>query len=73
MKVTDPVCGMSVDTAAAAATSTYKDITYYFCSKACKEEFDKNPESYVGTKRATLQQADATFIAEGSDCRLQRT
>ncbi|MEM2165226.1 MAG: YHS domain-containing protein [Candidatus Bathyarchaeia archaeon] len=22
--------------------------TYYFCSKPCKEAFDKNPAKYVG-------------------------
>jgi Cu+-exporting ATPase len=43
----DPVCGMDVDTKRAAATSDYKDDTYYFCSTACKERFDSDPESFV--------------------------
>jgi len=43
----DPVCGMEVTSYTAAAQSTYKDTTYYFCSVADKEEFDKNPEKYV--------------------------
>ena len=43
----DPVCGMQVDSTAAAATSEYKGKKYYFCSAHCKKEFDKNPQKYV--------------------------
>ncbi len=43
--VKDPVCGMEVDPAKAAATE-YKGHSYHFCSKSCKEKFDKNPEQY---------------------------
>ncbi len=38
--VKDPVCGMEVDEKTAKFTSVYKNKTYYFCSKACKEKFD---------------------------------
>jgi len=50
MKVTDPVCEMTIEETTAAATSTYKGKTYYFCSKSCKESFDKDPESFIGKK-----------------------
>jgi YHS domain-containing protein len=43
----DPVCQMNVDENEAAATSTYKGKTYYFCAVGCKEMFEKNPEKYV--------------------------
>ena len=43
----DPVCGMEVTPETAAATSEYQGRTYYFCSIADKETFDKNPEKYV--------------------------
>ncbi len=43
----DPVCGMEVDEKRAAATSTYKEKTYYFCAKGCKIAFDKEPEKYL--------------------------
>jgi YHS domain-containing protein len=43
----DPVCGMMVDMASAAATSEYQGQTYYFCCKGCKAAFDKEPEKYV--------------------------
>jgi YHS domain-containing protein len=46
-KVKDPVCGMEVDPKSAAAKATYKDKTYYFCSVAEKEQFEKAPEKYV--------------------------
>lgn len=47
MKVVDPVCKMTIEDKDAVATSVYKSVTYYFCSKPCKEDFDKNPESFV--------------------------
>ncbi len=45
----DPVCHMNVEESKAAATSTYKGRTYYFCSAGCKDRFDKEPEKYVET------------------------
>jgi Cu+-exporting ATPase len=47
----DPVCGMNVDESKAAATSSYKGRTYYFCAKVCKESFDKDPETYLDKNR----------------------
>jgi Cu+-exporting ATPase len=44
---TDPVCGMAVDEKQAAATSTYKGKTYYFCAQSCKERFDQSPGKYL--------------------------
>ena len=52
MKVTDPVCNMTIEDKDAVAASTYKGTVYYFCSKACKEKFDKNPEAFIGAKTA---------------------
>ena len=43
----DPVCGMEVTSWTAAGKSEYKGETYYFCSVADKETFDKNPEKYI--------------------------
>jgi YHS domain-containing protein len=45
----DPVCGMQVDTAK-ALKSEYKGKTYYFCSRQCKDSFDKNPAQYAPEK-----------------------
>ena len=44
----DPVCKMQVDEGSAAATSDYKNKTYYFCAPGCKVAFDKDPEKYLG-------------------------
>jgi YHS domain-containing protein len=43
----DPVCGMEVDPKSAAGKATYKGKTYYFCSVAEKEQFEKPPQKYV--------------------------
>ncbi|HEX5441806.1 MAG TPA: YHS domain-containing protein [Ktedonobacterales bacterium] len=47
---TDPVCGMEVDPAAAAATSEYRGKTYYFCAVGCKKRFDNDPQSYISAQ-----------------------
>jgi Cu+-exporting ATPase len=49
MKITDPVCKMTIEEEDVAATSSYKGKAYRFCSSHCKESFDSNPESYLGT------------------------
>jgi Cu+-exporting ATPase len=40
--VTDPVCGMTVDRATAAATLEHNGRTYWFCSAACRDTFAGN-------------------------------
>ena len=42
----DPVCKMTVEPATAAAQSTHRGQTYYFCAVSCKQAFDKEPEKY---------------------------
>ena len=44
----DPVCGMDIEKGKAAASSTHAGRTYYFCCDGCKEEFEANPEKYLG-------------------------
>ena len=43
----DPVCGMSVDPATAAATREYNGTTYYFCNPGCAAKFEQNPAQYL--------------------------
>ncbi|HEX6604348.1 MAG TPA: heavy metal translocating P-type ATPase [Sphingomicrobium sp.] len=45
--VTDPVCGMKVDTRTAANKYELGDTTYYFCSARCLEKFRADPEHYL--------------------------
>ena len=47
MQVTDPVCGMMLDSAKAAATEDYQDQTLYFCSTSCHDKYRANPAQYV--------------------------
>jgi Cu+-exporting ATPase len=50
--VKDPVCGMNINAAAAAGSSEYEGVTYYFCAVGCKEAFDAEPSKYVGAAAA---------------------
>jgi YHS domain-containing protein len=43
----DPVCGMSVSTEKAAAASVLNGNTYYFCSRSCRDKFEKAPGTYT--------------------------
>jgi Cu+-exporting ATPase len=45
---TDPVCGMTIEESAAEASSDYEGKRYYFCSEACRDEFEAHPEQYAG-------------------------
>lgn len=47
-RVTDPVCGMTIDSETAAGQSRYDGRTFYFCSAECKRQFDANPSQYTG-------------------------
>jgi endogenous inhibitor of DNA gyrase (YacG/DUF329 family) len=54
-----PVCGRELEVgsqvaklygavrAAPRATTTYEGAEYHFCCKACKKEFDQEPEHYT--------------------------
>ena len=44
----DPVCGMTVEPARAAATRAHDGHTYYFCARGCAVAFEKEPWTYVG-------------------------
>ena len=46
-KAIDPVCGMSVDPATAAATVEHEGHTYYFCGKGCAKSFSADPGKYA--------------------------
>jgi signal transduction histidine kinase len=52
MEIIDPVCGMTVNEKVSAFTSSYKGVSYYFCSEKCKVDFDKDPETVLAMKAA---------------------
>jgi Ala-tRNA(Pro) deacylase len=48
----DAVCGGRVTEVAAWGFSEYHGQRYYFCSQACKMEFDDNPAAYARPQRS---------------------
>ncbi len=43
----DPVCGVDVDERFAPMHIEYQQKVHFFCSPACKEVFDRNPNHFV--------------------------
>jgi len=50
----DPVCGMEVDEnkVPQSLRSEHFGHFFYFCSQACKDEFERNPQHYVSPPAA---------------------
>jgi len=48
----DPVCGMTIDEARAAASVVHQDRTYHFCSEGCRTKFLQDPNRYAGNDRS---------------------
>ena len=46
-RVTDPVCGMSVDPGATPHRRTLGNATYHFCSAGCANKFEVDPDPYL--------------------------
>ena len=49
-KAVDPVCRMEVDPAKARAEGLLTEnqgATWFFCTPACKQEFDADPAAYM--------------------------
>ena len=45
---TDPVCGSAVDGEdESAPRASHEGRTFYFCSTACKQRFEEDPETYL--------------------------
>ena len=55
----DPVCGMDIETAAAAGRTERSGQTYYFCGSTCKDKFDRDPEKYLGESVETPKNGKA--------------
>ncbi len=45
--IKDPVCGMEIDPIRAVGSREKDGKTYYFCSKACEQKFDRDPKPFV--------------------------
>jgi Cu+-exporting ATPase len=58
----DPVCGMTVDPAHAAGSSTYRGQTIYFCGLHCKKKFDADPAAYAGDAQPAVAAAADNYV-----------
>ena len=50
--VTDPVCGMTIDAAEAAAAVDHGERTYHFCAEGCARRFRENPAAFLDESAA---------------------
>ena len=46
-KTKDFVCGVEIDKEKSAGSFDYQGTTYHFCSERCRDDFSKNPSSYI--------------------------
>jgi Cu+-exporting ATPase len=58
----DPVCGMTVDPAQAAAQAVYAGRTYYFCCAGCADKFRAEPAKYSNAKVSREMPRDSTLV-----------
>jgi P-type Cu+ transporter len=62
---TDPVCGMSVDPAAAAGSAEHGGRTYYFCGTHCLHKFQADPARYAAGAAARPATPES-YAADGA-------
>ncbi|MEO6911274.1 MAG: heavy metal translocating P-type ATPase, partial [Edaphobacter sp.] len=66
-EVKDPVCGMKVDPAKAAATVEHRGTSYFFCSEGCATKFRSDPEKYLLPKVATAPSRPLTKLEQATE------
>jgi len=60
----DPVCGMTVEPASAAAKLDHAGKTYYFCSEHCAHAFQQDPARYLSGTHKPAMPRHATVSAQ---------
>jgi P-type Cu+ transporter len=58
----DPVCGMMVDPARAAAQAVYAGKTYYFCCAGCGDKFRAAPAKYLSAKAPAAAEGQGSLV-----------
>jgi Cu+-exporting ATPase len=58
----DPVCGMTVDPARAAAQAVYAGKTHYFCCAGCADKFRAQPAKYLNMKASAAAGSDGELV-----------
>jgi len=61
--MTDPVCGMDVDPARAAARHEHQGTTYCFCCDGCRDLFRADPAKYAAGSPPGIHPARSTHRA----------
>lgn len=56
-RVTDPVCGMTVDPAATAHHGWHEGQEHHFCSASCRTKFLADPERYLSNEPRPVAEA----------------
>ena len=51
--VTDPVCGMQIDSSQAAAQAMHNGQQYYFCAEECRVKFLADPHKYINDQHTS--------------------
>ena len=75
--VKDPVCGMEIELTTAAGVRLHDGTTYHFCSQACMDRFDANPEQFLpshvpsGTYRLEAGSATVGYNASAELSRVE--
>ena len=67
MDAVDPVCGMTVDVARAAAHAEHAGQTYHFCNPRCRDRFVADPGAFLAPAKA---RAPAAPAARRTDTRI---
>ena len=60
--VTDPVCGMKVDSGKSPHHHAYNDHDYHFCGAGCRTKFVADPEKYLSKSTVPAASAPAGTI-----------
>ena len=48
----DPVCNMDLEGKHGKFMYDFDEVTYYFCSELCKEEFARDPEKFAKKEKS---------------------
>ena len=58
----DPVCWLEVNPDRLHFRATHLMRTYYFCSEACREDFEVNPDEYLTVKQSWYKRGWAIYF-----------
>ncbi len=72
--VRDPVCGMTVDPAAAkGGSAAHEGTTYHFCSAGCHHKFVASPQQYLDRVPAAASAPPSHLVADAASSRAMYT